>query len=651
MPFFKKAASRWWRWLIIAAAVLTVGAISAPPATTLVRNIMHDRLINSIDYMAENGKWDIIDLGEDQAIQAIHSTVLPTGKLLLIAGSGNNRQMFEAGTFKTIVYDPVSGSVKHVDTPVDMFCGGHAHLQHGNVLVAGGTKGYERLSKNVTHAGGAMVVVNENPEKGYTIPKGSVFTSNKNGNKYRSDATIVVPPADKDEWTYEVTPVERRVFVKSEVEGAEGVIMTNHPFTVGLGLDSYEASNVHAYAPKLTMEKYEYQGIDDSFEFNPVTEEYERVGDMKFARWYPTLTTLPSGKVMAISGLDNAGTILDGEIETYDPATRSWTERPEMKRFFPTYPAIFSTLRPLQMFFAGPSTGWGPATKAREPGFWNLENNTFRPVPGIRDPDLLETGSAAWLGPVNKQRMVVVGGGGVGDSPRTTDRIDIVDLNEKNPRFTPFGKLEDPTRYPNLVPLPNGELLITHGAKRYRGVDKSDTLKAYILSENGKLRRIADPLVGRNYHSSASMLSNGQIITAGSDPLFSDPKNTKPGTFEKRLEIFTPPEFFRAQRDGLVKPAVADGPQKLRLGTTGTFTLKPKAGGTKVASVRMFVPASTTHITDTNIRAVDIPFTQDGDTFSVRLPDSTALMPKGNYMLIVNDDQGLASDSRWVMVQ
>lgn len=130
--------------------------------------------------------------------------------------------------------------------------------------------------------------------------------------------------------------------------------------------------------------------------------------------------------------------------------------------------------------------------------------------------------------------MVVVGGGGVGDSPRTTDRIDIVDLNEKNPRFTPFGKLEDPTRYPNLVPLPNGELLITHGAKRYRGVDKSDTLKAYILSENGKLRRIADPLVGRNYHSSASMLSNGQIITAGSDPLFSDPKNTKPGTFEKR---------------------------------------------------------------------------------------------------------------------
>lgn len=77
-----------------------------------------------------------------------------------------------------------------------------------------------------------------------------------------------------------------------------------------------------------------------------------------------------------------------------------------------------------------------------------------------------------------------------------------------------------------------------------------------------------------------------------------------------------------------MKPAVADGPQKLRLGTTGTFTLKPKAGGTKVASVRMFVPASTTHITDTNIRAVDIPFTQDGDTFSVRLPDSTALMPK-----------------------
>ncbi|MFT3661336.1 MAG: kelch motif-containing protein [Gordonia sp. (in: high G+C Gram-positive bacteria)] len=640
--------ARWWRIPVILIALGVVGAITAPPAVMLVNNFKHEREISSPDYQAKYGRWQVIELNGGDRINAIHATMLPTGKVLLIAGSGNNVEMFEAGTYKTIVYDPSTGVVKHVETPTDMFCAGHAHLSNGNILVAGGNQGYEKLGAKMTNAGGPMTVVNEDPTRTYTIPKGTVFTSNRNGNKYLSDAEIKLPPATQDEMTGATVPTERRVYVSSDVEGAAGVLTTNHPFTVGL--PGGPTSVVHAWAPRLTMEKKEYQGLPDAYEFNPITEQYERVASMHYGRWYPTLTTLPSGKVMAISGLDGAGAILDGEIETYDPATRKWTERPEFKRYFPTYPAIFSTTRDDRLFFAGPSTGWGPATKAREPGFWNLSRNTFTPVPGIRDPHLLETGSAAWLGPVNDQRLVVVGGGGVGDSLESTRRIDVVDLKSRKPHFTPLTDLENPTRYPNLVNLPSGDLLITNGAEKYRGMFSSDLHKAYILGQDGKLRKIAAPKVGRNYHSTAMLLPDGQILTTGSDPLFSDAKNQKPGKFDQRFEIFTPPEYFQAQQKGLQRPLLERGPKTLSLGSTGVFTLKGRDAPAKITSVRMMVPASVTHITDTNQRSVDVKFTQSGNEVTVTMPTDPALMPLGNYMVFLNDDQGQHSVAHWLRV-
>ena len=62
------------------------------------------------------------------------------------------------------------------------------------------------------------------------------------------------------------------------------------------------------------------------------------------------------------------------------------------------------------------------AQQGRIPGFWNLQTNVLTPVPGIRDPDLLETAGSAWAGPVQDQRIAVIGGGGVGESPRSSAR-------------------------------------------------------------------------------------------------------------------------------------------------------------------------------------------------------------------------------------
>ncbi|MEV0178072.1 galactose oxidase-like domain-containing protein [Streptomyces sp. NPDC050625] len=87
-----------------------------------------------------NGSWSV--LPTQNPVRSMHSVVLNNGKVLLIAGSGNSEENFNAGTFTSAVYDPANGTYKVIPTPKDMFCAGHIQLQDGRVLVMSGNKAY-----------------------------------------------------------------------------------------------------------------------------------------------------------------------------------------------------------------------------------------------------------------------------------------------------------------------------------------------------------------------------------------------------------------------------------------------------------------------------------------------------------------------------
>ncbi|GAA4299210.1 hypothetical protein GCM10023086_14160 [Streptomyces venetus] len=98
-----------------------------------------------------NGKWDV--LPTRNPVRSMHSVVLRGGKVLLIAGSGNDESMFEAGTFTSAVYNPADGSYKIIPTPKDMFCAGHVQLQDGRVLVMSGNKGFPSADGRIGYQG------------------------------------------------------------------------------------------------------------------------------------------------------------------------------------------------------------------------------------------------------------------------------------------------------------------------------------------------------------------------------------------------------------------------------------------------------------------------------------------------------------------
>ncbi|WP_155054736.1 radical copper oxidase GlxA [Streptomyces blattellae] len=633
------------RLAIGTAVVLALAGMNGPWLYRVGTERYHEYQINRPEYKADNGHWEIVEFPEEYRQNTIHAALLRTGKVLLVAGSGNDQENFDAKQFDTRIWDPVKGTIKKVPTPSDLFCTGHTQLANGNLLIAGGTKRYEKLKGDVTKAGGLMIVHNENPDKPITLPAGTKFTGRENGKTFVSKDPVLVPRAKKvfDKETGEFLrndPGLGRIYVEAQKKGAKHETGTQDNYRVQ-GLTGTDARNTYGIAQKLALDKKDFQGIRDAYEFDPVAEKYIKVDPMNEARWYPTLTTLSDGKILSVSGLDDIGQLVPGKNEVYDPKTKTWTYTEEVRQF-PTYPALF-LMQDGDIFYSGANAGYGPDDIGRDPGIWDLDTNKFTKVPGMSDANMLETANSVLLPPAQDEKYMVIGGGGVGESKLSSDKTRIVDLKAADPEFVDGPTLEKGTRYPQASVLPDDTVLISGGSRDYRGRGDSDILQARMYdAETGEMRRVADPLVGRNYHSGSILLPDGRLMFFGSDSLYSDKANTKPGEFEQRIEIYTPPYLYR---DG--RPSLSGGPQTIERGGTGTFTSRHTS---TIKKARLIRPSASTHVTDVDQRSIELDYQVSGDKITVTVPKNKNLVQSGWYMLFVTDDQGTPSKAQWVQV-
>ena len=207
---------------LVTATVAGLVAANGPVVTAVAQEAYTDFQRSRDDYKAQYGSWETIELPEEYRAQAVHAALLHTGEVLLIAGSGNDAQDFEAGSFRTIVWDPETGETTEVPTPEDLFCAGHAYLPNGNLLVAGGTREYEVLADDVTRAAGVLTVKNERLDGPVTLPAGTRFTAR--GNTYVAAEEVTVPPAHTmADGTHMAG--QQEVWIEAEEEG-EGHVVT-----------------------------------------------------------------------------------------------------------------------------------------------------------------------------------------------------------------------------------------------------------------------------------------------------------------------------------------------------------------------------------------------------------------------------------------
>ncbi|MGW5036948.1 galactose oxidase-like domain-containing protein [Streptomyces parvulus] len=633
------------RFAIGTAVVVALAGMNGPWLYRFGTEKYHQYKINQPEYKAANGKWEIVEFPEEYRQNTIHAALLRTGKVLLVAGSGNNQDNADDKRYDTRIWDPVKGTVKKVPTPTDLFCTGHTQLANGNLLIAGGTKRYEKLKGDVTKAGGLMVVHNENPDQPITLPAGTRFTGKENGKTFVSKDPVLVPRAEKvfDPDTGEFVrndPGLGRIYVEAQRSGAQYETGTEDNYRVQ-GLSGADARNTYGIAQKLALDKKDFQGIRDAFEFDPVAEKYIKVDPMHEARWYPTLTTLGDGKILSVSGLDDIGQLVPGKNEVYDPGTRKWTYTDKVRQF-PTYPALF-LMQNGKIFYSGANAGYGPDDVGRDPGIWDVETNKFTKVPGLSDADMLETANTVLLPPAQDEKYMVIGGGGVGESRLSSEKTRIIDLKADDLRFVDGPSMEKGTRYPQASVLPDDSVLVSGGSEDYRGRGDSNILQARMYHPaTNDFERVADPLVGRNYHSGSILLPDGRLMFFGSDSLYADKANTKPGKFEQRIEIYTPPYLYRDSR-----PDLSGGPQTIARGDSGTFTSR---AASTVKKVRLIRPSASTHVTDVDQRSVALDFTADGDRLTVTVPENKNVVQSGWYMMFATDGEGTPSKAQWVRV-
>ncbi len=638
---------------VITGAVVLVALVNARPVAAVTSEMIDDYRTSRPEYIAEFGDWQVLELPEElreahhgassPEINAIHAALLPTGKILVIAGSGNDAAQFEAGSYRTLLWDPATSETTEVETPEDLFCAGHAYLPNGNLLVAGGTRRYEVLAEDVTNAAGGMTVKNESPDEGLTLPEGTVFAS-AGGVRYRSTAEIAVPPAEKvvaADGTTTVTASETPVWVEAVEEGEASVVTEGGGYTIE-ALSGAPARNVYGTADKLTLEKQEYQGLDASWEFDPYQERYLETGRLNESRWYPTLVGVEGGDVLAVSGLDEFGVVLEGQNELFDRESREWVAKPQLERYFPTYPALFR-MADERVFYSGSNAGYGPADEGRAPGVWDLTDNTFAPVGGLRDPGMTETSSSLLLPPAQDQKVMIMGGGGVGDSPDTSVRTDVVDLDAEQPQYTPGPDLPVAARYLSTVILPDDTVLTTGGSWDYRGRNGSDILAAnFYHPDTNSFTPAAAPEVGRGYHSEALLLPDGRVVTLGSDPLYGNGANDVPGAFEQRIEVYSPPYLSDGDR-----PRITASPERAERGAAVEVSTPDAA---RVAGARLIRPSAVTHVTDTEQRSIELGVTAGQDAVSLAVPEGEGLVPSGWYMLFLLDADGTPSVGSWIQV-
>jgi hypothetical protein len=366
-------------------------------------------------------------------------------------------------------------------------------------------------------------------------------------------------------------------------------------------------------------DKYDdFVGSQAAYLFDPTLRQWIRVDDMEEHRWYPTLVTMGDGRAVASSGISAPN-------EVFHPST-GWSKLPPTTAL-PLYPHLL-LLQDGQLFYTGGQLG-NTTIDGRTVDPWTGAEQT---VSGLRDTANRDQGNSILLPPAQDQRVMVIGGGG---SPSATQHTDIIDLSggPAGATFHPGPDLTKARGLCNSVILPDRTVLITGGG--LHGETRADAVHLAEIYDpaTNTMRPVAEASVSRLYHSTALLLPDGRVVTAGSNP--------DRGDDELRLELYHPPYLFRGPR-----PLLNSAPTEWRYGTAVDIST-PSAMTLRWA--HLVRPMATTHSDDTSQRLVDLPIVcRDACSITVEITDNPNLAPPGWYMLFVVDDCAIPSVALWI---
>jgi len=192
--------------------------------------------------------------------------------------------------------------------------------------------------------------------------------------------------------------------------------------------------------------------------FDPIAQNWTAVPNMAFRRWYPSVTTLPDGRMLVTSGAQTCSTCIADVPEVYDPATNRFTRLTSARLNIFYYPFVF-VLPDGRVLSAG-STEDAYETRALDmnTGLWSMVDPVVRDGHSavmFRPGKILKTGTAA-------------DSGTVGNSAATAF---VLDMTQPSPAWRQVPSMSFPRAYQNSTILPDGTVLVSGGGATIDGHD------------------------------------------------------------------------------------------------------------------------------------------------------------------------------------
>jgi hypothetical protein len=509
--------------------------------------------------------------GPNESMPAIHSILLPTGKVLMFGPPlGRNRPREpRANESVAVLFDPNTKTFEDVPPPIDprtglranIYCGGVTLLSDGRVLVTGGYLDYDEVTP------------------GYVNNRGL-------------NHTWIFDPWTKD-------------WARHENLGGG-----NDPQSIAGG------------------------------------------------RWYPSQVLMPDGRTAIFGGITESGTALNFSVEVFNPRKPQGDE-------LDTLSGRVTGVGPGTDEFFYSHIFWMPSGRGYVvgPAKWN---SFFFPLPSplnftqinAADPHMERSYGNGVMLPLDydsqSARIMLIGGmshpnrdddpsndqPGAGNYVRLPSTNTTEEFDEGDNNWNGEASLNRPRTNANTVLLPDGTMVTVGGGAGGNNLYNFDPSRAERQVEvfDGNHWTLGPPQAEtRTYHSTAILLPDGSVLSAGDDNPDATDTNPQLDTYE----IYKPPYFFKGQR-----PTIGSAPARVeydRSFTVGT-------PNTNIDHAVLVAPGAATHAVDMNQRVIKLPVSRRSDVqgYEVKTPKNANIALPGHYMLFLVDDQGRPSIASWV---
>lgn len=406
------------------------------------------------------------------------------------------------------------------------------------------------------------------------------------------------------------------------------------------------------------------KGLNTVFTFDPATESWQTHERTRQGRWYPTLLEIGDGRTLLFAGIPKPGDPdwspgseyrINTDLEIFDHLSNDVgyvsSLRADEQPGNPPLPGQY------------PHMWWMPSGHAlvagpRKSDTWRL----FPPTPNGDDaswsdlPDM--PAHREWAPGVllpNSSKIVLFGGADRDDhvtSGYYPANGSTTTFDDAAPElgWQPGPDMRVERAFHNAVQLPDGRVALVGG-----GFGEDDTRRNYRWEFRDAQKRVEvfDPVTGaftlgnaqaegRTYHSSALLLPDGRVMSAGDD--INGPLGPESGVRTDTAEIWSPPYLFEQECEPRPRPVLEAAPASIAYGAPFAVDVSGV-----VREAVLVAPGADTHNNDMSQRVVPLadPL-RDGGTATLVAPASGDLAPPGYYMLFLLDGRGTPSVARFV---